>query len=91
MNGVNSALSSISVWARKLKGSPARHMCSHQRLEQPAVVRHAQVKQFVGNHEILELVRLIEKIGGKGDRAGTRTRSPFARHPLNADKARVYP
>ena len=44
-------------------------MRRHQRLEQAAVVRHAQVKQFVGNDEILEAVRLIEKIGRQRDRA----------------------
>ncbi len=66
-------------------------MRRHQRLEQTAVVRHAQVKQFVGDDEILETVRFIQKIGGQGDRARARTRTPFARHALNADKAGIDP
>ena len=43
-------------------------MRRHQRPEQTAVVRHAQVKQFVCNDEILEVVRFIEKIGGERSR-----------------------
>ena len=65
-------------------------MRRHQRLEQTAVVRHAQVKQFVGNDEILEAVRFIEKIGGERDRTRARTRTPFARHPLDADTAGIH-
>ena len=65
-------------------------MRRHQRLEQAAVVRHTQVKQLVGNDEILEAVRLIEKIGGERDRPRARTRTPFARHPLHADQSGVH-
>jgi hypothetical protein len=65
-------------------------MRRHQRFEQAAVVRHTQVKQFVGNDEILEAVWFIEKIGGEGDRSRARTRPPFARHPLDTDKARIH-
>lgn len=84
------SLKSSPVGARDLKGSPARHMRRHQRLKQAAVVWHAQVKQFVGNDEILEAVRFIEQIGRERDCAGARTRTPFARHALNANKAGVH-
>lgn len=65
-------------------------MRRHQRLEQAAVVRHAKVKQFVRNDEILEAVGFIEKIGRERDGARARTRAPFARHSLDADKSGVH-
>lgn len=55
------------------------------------MVRYAQVKQFVGNDEILEAVRFIEEIGGERDCARARTRAPLSRHPLDADKAGIHP
>jgi hypothetical protein len=55
------------------------------------VVRHAKVKQFVSNDEILETVRFIEEVGGERDCARARTRTPFAGHPLDADKAGIHP
>jgi hypothetical protein len=43
------------------------------------------MEQFVGDHKILKAWLLFNQVRGEGDDAGCRTRTPFPRHPLNAN------
>src|SRR5579863_1920191 len=65
--------------------TPPRQVRAHERLEQLAVVRNAEMQELVRDDEILKSFVLLRKVGGKGDCACTRTRSPFTRHPLHAN------
>lgn len=64
-------------------------MSRHERLEQAAVVRNAQMQQLVRYDKVLKALRLIEQVNGQCDRPSAGARSPFPCHALNPDDPRI--
>jgi hypothetical protein len=55
------------------------------------MIRHLQVKEFVGDNEILKGFALLIEINSERDRAHHGARPPLARHPLHSNNARHHP
>ena len=54
------------------------------------MIRHLQVKEFVGDNEILKGFALLIEINSERDRALDGARPPLARHPLHSNNTRHH-
>jgi hypothetical protein len=53
------------------------------------MVGDTKMQQLVNDHEVLEFCDLLSEIGCKRYRAQYGARTPFSRHPLDANKLRL--